>query len=512
MTKRPASTQDPIEDEAPTKKSKQYSKLLISACKETVVELSLQRLPSEILIEIASWIFDVSGHYAGYFATFPLLYTSKFISNVIKELPIWKFVRALKQVTIEEQGWKIAQCCSDFQWGTHIVYGKVFLRMLNHVLTHIQQRNIQENWCELTQLFPCLKELSECILFDYYLLITDEESGPFVFSRFTLKFKNKEFITILFNIGCQGYWKMWIDDKSTSISYMDLHPLDLVACKLNITDQELLDIFHKLFDLDLNWEMNETDYDVQRWIMAADLIHDQYYLSEKEVPHEAEKLLTVLLDYHMMQLVDINNERHADSVKNIIDVILRNSYLCGAKVYTQLFILDKQLAMLLPDNFVEKIVWKSNRWFHNGRHDVTIATFSINKSKSNLGVNFKVIVSNDKCNVIANFHEGDEVSIPMEQTDGRREGYKDDINKLKELTGCNKLSNWMFIALLNAISNIEPHEDLFIQIHERWYPFELILNGEPNEEDGLWSEENSYSTASKDSNEHDNVCNERGSL
>jgi hypothetical protein len=70
----------------------------------------------------------------------------------------------------------------------------------------------------------------------------------------------------------------------------------------------------------------------------------------------------------------------------------------------------------------------------------------------------------------------------------------------------------MFIALLNAISNIEPHEDLFIQIHERWYPFELILNGEPNEEDGLWSEENSYSTASKDSNEHDNVCNERGSL
>lgn len=62
MTKRPASTQDPIEDEAPTKKSKQYSKLLISACKETVVELSLQRLPSEILIEIASWIFDVSGH------------------------------------------------------------------------------------------------------------------------------------------------------------------------------------------------------------------------------------------------------------------------------------------------------------------------------------------------------------------------------------------------------------------------------------------------------------------
>lgn len=81
--------------------------------------------------------------------------------------------------------------------------------------------------------------------------------------------------------------------------------------------------------------------------------------------------------------------------------------------------------MLLPDNFVEKIVWKSNRWFHNGRHDVTIATFSINKSsmylnliyqryikkpfysESNLGVNFKVIVSNDKCNVIANFHEGD---------------------------------------------------------------------------------------------------------
>ena len=116
---------------------------------------------------------------------------------------------------------------------------------------------------------------------------------------------------------------------------MDLHPLDLVACKLNITDQELLDIFHKLFDLDLNWEMNETDYDVQRWIMAADLIHDQYYLSEKEVPHEAEKLLTVLLDYHMMQRVDINNERHADSVKNIIDVILRYVLIVFLKQHDQ---------------------------------------------------------------------------------------------------------------------------------------------------------------------------------
>lgn len=116
---------------------------------------------------------------------------------------------------------------------------------------------------------------------------------------------------------------MWIDNNSTSVSELDLHPLDLVAFKLNITDQEVLDIFSNLFDLQLYSERDETDCDIKRWLMAASLSCKEYCLSENEVPHSAEHLLTLFLDYGMMHLVQMNNECHPDSVKNIIDVILR---------------------------------------------------------------------------------------------------------------------------------------------------------------------------------------------
>jgi hypothetical protein len=80
----------------------------------------------------------------------------KSISKAVGDLPLWKFIRELKKVTISDDEWSVKNEFAEYQWNTRVVYGKTFLRMLNTVSTRLKQRSIEEAIKEQRKSIPAV--------------------------------------------------------------------------------------------------------------------------------------------------------------------------------------------------------------------------------------------------------------------------------------------------------------------------------------------------------------------